>query len=79
MGIIEWYKRRKRAKIIGTTFTGHWYDPVTEKTWMAEHRYSMLFAIKDGNSPESIAKMCHLVQNGKITEYGKTHLPEEYT
>ena len=81
MGLISWYKECKRAKLIGRTFTKHWYDPVTEKTWMCEHRYGIRTGGKD--SPENIASMCyhigrHSESVGSLTSFGKECLPEKY-
>lgn len=76
MGLIRWYKESKRAKPIGWTFTGHWYDPVTGKTWMCGTRYGL--RTHDGSSPESIAIMCYHVTEGFLTEFGEECLPERY-
>lgn len=75
MGLLSWYRESKRAKLIGKSFTGHWYDPETGKTWMCGGRYGL--RVMDGDSPESIAKMCHYVKFATLTEYGKECLPEK--
>lgn len=53
---IAWYRKRKRAINLGSSFTDvisrqpvyYWYDPESERVWMATCRYS-LFSVESPN------------------------------
>lgn len=76
--MIEWYRKRKRAELLGRAHTGYWHDPETGDTWQAGHRYALFTVPSSSDTPEGIAQMCHLVHLCDLTEQGEKYLPEKY-